>query len=96
MIAPSFENTTLNGNGSSGVSTIAALVVDISAPKVPRIFHVMLAERAEEALIVLEVLQPARAALLGRIGGDCFDLRLLGLSSFLVRPLLAFRHHVSP
>lgn len=46
--------------------------------------------------VVFQVLQPARAALLRRIGGDRFDLRFLRLSNFLVRPLLTFRHRASP
>src|SRR4029079_12162916 len=43
-------------------------------------------------LAVLQILQPAGAALLRRVGRDRLDLRLLGLARFLVRFLLSLGH----
>src|SRR4029079_18894503 len=47
-------------------------------------------------LIVLQIFQPALAALLRRIGGDALHLRLLRLSRFLVRSHLTLGHRDSP
>jgi hypothetical protein len=43
-------------------------------------------------LAVLEILEAARAALLGRLGSDGLDLRLLGFARFLARSLLSLGH----